>query len=443
MKRFFLFCLACAAVYLVVFPIIAAGESELYYDDGTSETGVAWNSPNGGFAVLFTPPSSKVRLLKAKVYFHSLNNPSDPMRIRILNADRKDLIAPINYVVKKEQAKTWIEFDLTSYNLILANDFYIAEEQVIAGDPDIGGDKTPPIDGRSWVYHGSYWKQWGIDAMIRAVVEVAYDISKLKALEEEFYLQALLTINLHNLNLGRITEDCIKDVSSLAIKKLSENDAFIGKLSEKLEIDRKEIEEFINSKEFKKIAKKTEKKARDDLIKAAKQFIQALSKEKIDNLTLLHQEFSTYISNHAGEFSYDRLKECEEGLKWSIEALKAAQKTSTGSINPLERLPFVYLGYRPLQINRVSMAVCAYDWVDKSLLADLYKIAFNVSGWEIGLLIVEFGIKPGIIVAAFSAIGADTNNVYAGFQYTFSAFKGGIAFHNLSYLVDDTRITPF
>jgi hypothetical protein len=46
--------------------------------------GVAWDASGGGFAVRFSPPFQDCRIVKAKLYFHALNNPSDPIKVLLL-----------------------------------------------------------------------------------------------------------------------------------------------------------------------------------------------------------------------------------------------------------------------------------------------------------------------------------------------------------------------
>lgn len=157
-----------------------AEQVELYYDDGTSEVGPAWNAPGGGFAVLFPAPSPGFKVLKAKFFFHALNNPSDPIKIRVLDVNQNDLITPIDYTVTQDQAQTWIEIDLSSHDLIMDDDFFIAEEQMVAGDPDIGSDTSSLPNGRSWEFYGSNWYvQDGTNYMIRAVVETTPELRQI------------------------------------------------------------------------------------------------------------------------------------------------------------------------------------------------------------------------------------------------------------------------
>jgi len=146
---------------------------ELGYDDGSSESQLAWSGAGGLFAVRFSPPFNEYQITKAKVYFGALNNSSDPIRIHVLDSDKQDLIAPIDLTVTQDQEKTWIEVDLCSENLVRSGDFYIAEEQMVAGDPDIGTDLSSPPQGRSW--QAPTWGYWQFmddrNYMIRAEVD--------------------------------------------------------------------------------------------------------------------------------------------------------------------------------------------------------------------------------------------------------------------------------
>jgi hypothetical protein len=66
----------------------------------------------------------------------------------------------------------WFDVDLSGLNIVVTGDFYLSIEFMFHLRPYIGGDATPPIDGRSWCYYGSIrqWVQASADYMIRAVV---------------------------------------------------------------------------------------------------------------------------------------------------------------------------------------------------------------------------------------------------------------------------------
>ena len=281
----------------------------------------------------------------------------------------------------------------------------------------------------------------------KTISTVRPEISNLMALEKEFYSKALDTINLQGDNLARITADCIVDIFSL----------FAGDVIDEILIDEDVINEMadyiplMNSEQLGDIISDMSDEVKGETREAAskifhdairEEIVKPMVEDKKDAIDSAHQEFLVYMDQHGSEFSTDRIKECEEGLETSIDALEEAQRFNTGSWNPFERLPFVYLGYRPCQINRVSMAACGYDWADSSDLAEFNNIAYKIPGWEIGALITEFAIKPGIVLGAFSTIGCDAHNIYAGYDYTFSAIKGKMPFHSHSHLIDDSCTTP-
>jgi hypothetical protein len=151
----------------------------LYFDNGTSQVGPEWNVAGGMYAVQFTPPfdpaKSPYKLLEARIFVHALNNPSAPIRIHILDDAFNDLTEPIELTVHQSEAQTWISVDVTSRNIVLATDFFIASEQLVAGDPGIGSDTNYPRYGRSWDYNAVSWSpQPEADYMIRALLGPMY-----------------------------------------------------------------------------------------------------------------------------------------------------------------------------------------------------------------------------------------------------------------------------
>jgi hypothetical protein len=149
-----------------------AGYEELAYDDGTQEQVWTWTTSGGGFAVRFTPTSSAARLLTARFYFGRIGNESSTVLIHLLDARRQDMITPIPYVLKRSQIRQWIDIDLSGYDLVVTDDFYLAELQAVANDPFIGADHSSPAGGRSWgVYGNGVWSERPRNHMIRAVVE--------------------------------------------------------------------------------------------------------------------------------------------------------------------------------------------------------------------------------------------------------------------------------
>jgi len=143
------------------------------------------------FAVQFTAPFYPVKILEARIFFHALNNPSDPIRVHILDDEFNDLTEPIDLTVYQGEEKTWLPVDVSSRNIVLlSGDFFIASEQLVGGDPDIGSDTSSPPQGRSWEFNTvSWYPQPGTNYMIHTLVEawspIPRTIDELKTETEE------------------------------------------------------------------------------------------------------------------------------------------------------------------------------------------------------------------------------------------------------------------
>jgi hypothetical protein len=163
---------------------------EYLYDDGSCEADVgSAKDPGEIAAVRFTPVVAN-RLLSARLYFYKCQD--DTIRIHVMDAERRDLIAPFDQTPKFEQIGItwnytpvyatfgWLDVDLSDYNLTVSagTDFYIGMEWVAGGNPKLGVDWSryntyDPIDDRSLVWNGTDWTIiQRVDYMIRAVVGV-------------------------------------------------------------------------------------------------------------------------------------------------------------------------------------------------------------------------------------------------------------------------------
>lgn len=153
---------------------------EIAYDDGKAEEG--WDGAAGrGFAVRFTPPVDRVKLLQARYYIWGFYKNPTPIEIHVWDADHKDLIEPFE-VTPTEPG--WFEVDLSPYSIVVTGDFYIGYLQTTADAwPWMGSDTTEP-DGRTYYLPKFVRNPFG-DVMIRAVVvEVEEEIPER---EEIFY----------------------------------------------------------------------------------------------------------------------------------------------------------------------------------------------------------------------------------------------------------------
>lgn len=152
-----------------IVPSAYAATVELKYDDGSTTSGFA-GSTGYYLAVKFSLPSgwNDAKLITARYYIFGLSAPTD-FNVHIFGSDGSTrLLGPLT--VTATTLQSWLDVDLSSYNIIISGDFYVAME-FITRAPTIGLDFSDP-DGRSYENNPSDWHQaTTLDMMIRAVVE--------------------------------------------------------------------------------------------------------------------------------------------------------------------------------------------------------------------------------------------------------------------------------
>lgn len=164
---------AFAVILLVILslsPMFAAkieagsGEVELYYDDGTAETGYAWTATPGVYAVHFNGPVSTqfYRVADVHYFIHS-----DPYSFKLDIRD-KDFQSIFSQIVTPTSVG-WFDVSLISEEVIVKGDFYVAMEYLTILKPYIGADYNDP-DGESYEDPWPLAKITSLDWMIRVVV---------------------------------------------------------------------------------------------------------------------------------------------------------------------------------------------------------------------------------------------------------------------------------
>jgi hypothetical protein len=130
---------------------MASTSTELAYDDGEPE-----NLSGGGAgsyqAVRFSPPTGwpSARILSVSYY---IGKPGAPFKAHIFGSDgAAELLTPPLEV--KPTAIGWFNIDLTTYNIVVSGDFYVAIEYEAYDSPGIGWDGSRPDDR-------SYYGFWG------------------------------------------------------------------------------------------------------------------------------------------------------------------------------------------------------------------------------------------------------------------------------------------
>jgi hypothetical protein len=139
------------------------------YDDSVKEY-TTYQSAGDMVAVRFTPLFVGT-LKKARFYIDRLYG-DDTFNIHVMNANLSEIITPFSVT---PTSTGWFEVDLSTYNINMREDFYIAMEWLTI-HPDLGTDQSNP-DKRSFDFNGTTWViQSSKDYMIRAVVESASPI---------------------------------------------------------------------------------------------------------------------------------------------------------------------------------------------------------------------------------------------------------------------------
>jgi hypothetical protein len=149
-------------------PPVFSQTVELSYDDGNLDANNG-AGVGGGWAVRFSPPFEKTKIVKLKFFLTAR-----PMPIEAIVIDKHGKKVFSKMVIPEKQG--WCEVDLSSENVIVSGDFFAGFINLSPSEPNIGVDTTPPLDNRSY----TVWKKGEIaafirdgDYMIRAVVENA------------------------------------------------------------------------------------------------------------------------------------------------------------------------------------------------------------------------------------------------------------------------------
>src|SRR3989338_11431241 len=145
---------------------------ELFYDDGTAE---AFDfDPVFGRAVFFTKfvaSGQSVKILGAKIFTKIITSPPSPLDIYVWDFNRVPLIPPVRITPIEEG---WFTVDLSSYNLVVANEFYIGIAWPVSSTPALlGVDLTSP-QGKSFVVilsSNTFIPVSNANFMIRALVK--------------------------------------------------------------------------------------------------------------------------------------------------------------------------------------------------------------------------------------------------------------------------------
>lgn len=161
-------CITLLVLALLAVGGLAQDETELACDDGAAESSRAFATAGSGFAVRFASPPAGAALLRAKFYIAGLRGGPGPIEVHVWDADRKDVIVPIEVTPAEEG---WFEVDLSGYGLTLSKDFYVGYVQLAAEThPWISLDTSTVGNSSCSVPDWSPVLPVGSKVMIRAII---------------------------------------------------------------------------------------------------------------------------------------------------------------------------------------------------------------------------------------------------------------------------------
>ena len=154
-------------------------ETQIFYDDGSAEIGLALLIPGAVVSIRFTPPFSPAWVTRMIFYVYPFFG-TGSFIIHVFDTDWTDLITPFEFSGVQYE---WNEVDLSGYNIIVTGDFYLALEFTDESAPPsapptlIGFDTNSSDSGRSYAGQvlasipvDPYWSGWTGNWLIRAEV---------------------------------------------------------------------------------------------------------------------------------------------------------------------------------------------------------------------------------------------------------------------------------
>ncbi|MCL5029845.1 MAG: T9SS type A sorting domain-containing protein [Bacteroidetes bacterium] len=150
---------------------IGSGQVLLSYDSGTPAGGYAWTVAGMASANKITPPVKGVKIIKMSIYFTGVQSGNAvylPIILKSANGQPgNDYITLPSKTISTIPG--WDETDLSSYNLIANDEFFVGIKFDGVNQPMFGYSKSG--NGRAWNFNGSNWASWGQTYFMRAVVQ--------------------------------------------------------------------------------------------------------------------------------------------------------------------------------------------------------------------------------------------------------------------------------
>ncbi len=153
--------------------------ANLIYDDGTPSGGYVWQVNGQGSANRMTPTLNNAVLTKIEIYITGVNTGTATYKPIVLGNSSgtpgSDL-ANIN-VKTAVSYPGWDPTDLTSYNIVVNNDFFVGLKYDGVNVPGFGYD---PVDnGRAWDFDGTNWSAWNETYFMRATIQTVTSVAEI------------------------------------------------------------------------------------------------------------------------------------------------------------------------------------------------------------------------------------------------------------------------
>jgi hypothetical protein len=170
--------LLVVAVLAVVLALSSAQNAfaaiELYYDDGTAETGVTLGTPGTSLAVRFFLSdfglSGTYKVRTVRYYIYDIPGAST-FTVRVYGSDGSAELCCSPRLDVSPSATGWYDVDLTAYSVVVSGNFYVAIEFRLVMSPVIGEDTTSPHSRSYFGSPGSWTLSTTANYMISAIVD--------------------------------------------------------------------------------------------------------------------------------------------------------------------------------------------------------------------------------------------------------------------------------
>lgn len=163
---------------------------ELAYDDGTPFGGYIWNSNGQASANRMTPTITGAKLIEMSIYITGVDAGTATYTPIVLN-NNSGQPGTAMATLSSHTATSypgWDAIDVSSYNLIINDDFFIGLRYDGTNKPAFGYDQLD--NGRAWDNNGTGWTTWNETYFMRAKLQTVTSVVEIDSrIPKEFLLE--------------------------------------------------------------------------------------------------------------------------------------------------------------------------------------------------------------------------------------------------------------